>query len=112
MHGDPWDVKKNLYSQPGPSTKQLSARLKFVKENKSLTVERGWNDHLFLDQCPKYIVSAASKNYIVWGWSDSCIQGDKIAQNESSRALHATWLISLNAATATECVKKTKGGCR
>ena len=30
------------------------------KEDKSLTVERGWNDHLFLDQCPKYIVLATS----------------------------------------------------
>ena len=44
------------------------------------------------------------------GRSDSCIQGDKIAQNESSRALHATWLISLNAATATECVVKKQRG--
>ena len=34
------------------------------------------------------------------------------APDESSRALHATWLISLNAATATECDKKAKGGCR
>ena len=42
------------------------------------------------------------------GRSDSCILGDKKAQNESSRALHATWLISLNAATATECDKKKK----
>ena len=42
--------------------------------------------------------------------SDSCILGDKKAQNESSRALHATWLISLNAATATESDKKNKGG--
>ena len=46
------------------------------------------------------------------GRSDSCILGDKKAQNESFRVLHATWLISLNAATATECDKKTKGGCR
>ena len=44
------------------------------------------------------------------GRSDSCILGDKKAQNESSRALHATWLISLNAATATECDKKKKKG--
>ena len=34
--------------------------------------------------------------------------GDKKAQNESSGALHATWLISLNTATATECDKKKK----
>ena len=52
-------MAKKLYSRPGPSAKQRSARLKFVKKNKSLTVERGQNDHLFLDQCPKYIVSAA-----------------------------------------------------
>ena len=43
------------------------------------------------------------------GRSDSCILGDKKAQNESSRALHATWLISLNAETATECDKKQRG---
>ena len=43
----------------GPSAKQRSARLKFVKKNKSLTVEKGRNDNLFLDQWPKYIVSAA-----------------------------------------------------
>ena len=43
------------------------------------------------------------------GRSDSCILGDKKAQNESSRALHATWLISLNAATAIGC-DKNKGG--
>ena len=53
-------MAKNLYSQPGPSAKQCSARLKFVKKNKSLlTVERGQNDHLFLDPCPKDIASAA-----------------------------------------------------
>ena len=51
--------KKKLYSRPGPSAKQRSASLKFVKKNKSLTVERGQNDQLFVDQCPKYIVSAA-----------------------------------------------------
>ena len=108
-------AKKNLYSRPGPPAKQRSARLKFVKKNKSLTVGRGRNDHLFLDKCPKYIVLAAQykKSYNVWGRSDSCILGDKKTQNESSRALHATWLISLNTATATECdKKKTKGGCR
>ena len=44
------------------------------------------------------------------GRSDSCILGDKKAQNESSRALHVTWFILLNAATTTECDKK-KGGC-
>ena len=33
----------------------------------------------------------------------------KKAQNESSRALHATWLISLNAATAAGCDKKQRG---
>ena len=58
----------------------------------------------------------SSKIILFGGRSDSCILGDKKAQNESSRALHATWLISLNAATATECDKKknkqTKGGCR
>ena len=43
------------------------------------------------------------------GRSDSCILGDKKTQNESSRALHSTWLISLNTATATECDKKAKG---
>ena len=52
-------AKKKLYSKPGPSAKQRSARLKFVKKNKSLTVERGRNDHLFLDPCPKDIASAA-----------------------------------------------------
>ena len=52
-------AKKKLYSRPGPYAKQRSACLKFVKKNKNLTVEKGWNDHLFLDQCPKYIVSAA-----------------------------------------------------
>ena len=36
--------------------------------------------------------------------------GDKKAQNESSGALHATLLISLNTATAIECDKKNKGG--
>ena len=36
--------------------------------------------------------------------------GDKKTQNESFRALHATWLISFNTATATECNKKNKGG--
>ena len=51
--------QKKLYSRPGPSAKQRSARLKFVKKNKSLTVESGRNDYLFLDQYPKYIVSAA-----------------------------------------------------
>ena len=55
----------------------------------------------------------SSKIILFGGRSDSCILGDKKAQNESSRALHATWLISLNAATATECdKKKTKGECR
>ena len=34
----------------------------------------------------------------------------KKAENESSSALHATWLISLDAATAIECDKKNKGG--
>ena len=74
-------------------------------------MERGRNDHLFLDQCPKYIFSAAQSKtlYCFGGRSDSCILGDKKAQNVSPRALHATWLISLNAATATECDKKTKG---
>ena len=51
------------------------------------------------------------KNYIVWG--SNCILGDKKAQNESSRALHAAWLISLNAATVKGCDKKSnnnKGG--
>ena len=52
-------MEKKLYSRPGPSAKQCSARLKFIKKSKSLTVERGRNDHLFLDQCPKYLVSAA-----------------------------------------------------
>ena len=51
--------KKKLYSRPGPSAKKRSARLKFVKKNNSLTVERGRNYHRFLDQCLKYIVSAA-----------------------------------------------------
>ena len=78
--------KKNLYSRPGPSAKQRSARLKFVKKNKKII--------------------------LFGGRSDFCMLGDKKAQIESSRALHATWLISLNAATATECDKKTKGGCR
>ena len=50
-------ANKKLYSRPGPSAKQRSARLKFLKKNKNFTVERGRNDHLFLDQCPKYIVS-------------------------------------------------------
>ena len=53
------EMAKKLYSRPGPSAKQRSASPKFVKKNKSLTVERGRNDYLFLDQCPKYIVSAA-----------------------------------------------------
>ena len=54
------EMVKKLYSRPGSSAKQRSARLKFVKKNKSL-VERGRNDHLFLDQCPSSIniVSAA-----------------------------------------------------
>ena len=52
-------MAKNLYSGPGSSAKQRSARLKFVKKNKSLTVERGRNDHLFLDPCPNDIASAA-----------------------------------------------------
>ena len=52
-------MAKKLYSRPGPSAKQRSASPKFVKKNKSLTVERGRNDYLFLDQYPKYIVSAA-----------------------------------------------------
>ena len=53
-------MAKNLYSRPGPSAKQHSASLKFVKKNKSLiTVERGRNDHLFLDPCPKDIALAA-----------------------------------------------------
>ena len=52
-------AKKKLYSRSGLSAKQHLASLKFVKKNKSLTVERGRNDHLFVDQCPKYIVSAA-----------------------------------------------------
>ena len=43
------------------------------------------------------------------GRSASCIPGAKKSQNESSRALHATWLISLNAATATGCDKKQRG---
>ena len=51
--------QKKPYSRPAPSAKQRSARLKFVRKNKSLTVERGRNDHFFLDQCPKYIVSVA-----------------------------------------------------
>ena len=41
---------------------------------------------------------------------DSCILGDKKAQNESSRAQHATWLISLNVATAIGGDKKKGGG--
>ena len=51
--------QKNLYSRPGPLAKQRSVRFKFVKKDKSLTVEMGRNDHLFLDQSPKYIISAA-----------------------------------------------------
>ena len=37
------------------SAKQRSARLKFVKKYKSVTVGKGRDDYLFLDQCPKYI---------------------------------------------------------
>ena len=44
-----WQNKKNTQS-----AKQRSACLKFVKKHKSLTVERGRDDYLFLDQCPKY----------------------------------------------------------
>ena len=48
------------------SAKQRSACLKFVKKFKSLTVEKGRDDYLFLDQCPTYFFSAAyCKNYIV-----------------------------------------------
>ena len=47
------------------SAKQRSAYLKFVKENKSLTVERGRDDDLFLDQCPKYFFQLPEvNNYI------------------------------------------------
>ena len=58
-----------------------------------------------------YCFSFLIKKIILFGSrSDSYILGDKKAQNESPRALHATWLISLNAATATECDKKKQRG--
>ena len=37
------------------SAKQRSARLKFVKRYKSVTVNRGRADYLLLDECLKYI---------------------------------------------------------
>ena len=45
---------------PGQAVRQATFSLsQFVEKNKNLTVERGWNDHLFLDPCPKDIASAA-----------------------------------------------------
>ena len=58
-------MKKKTSTQ---SAKHMrSARLKFVKKYKSLTVERNRDDHLFLDQCPKYFFHLPNlKNYIIW----------------------------------------------
>ena len=33
----------------------LSLQNKFVKRYKSVTVNRGWDDYVFLDECLKYI---------------------------------------------------------
>ena len=40
------------------AAKQRSARLKFLKGYESVTVNRGRDDYLFLDECLKYIFPA------------------------------------------------------
>ena len=58
--GDPWDgkkEKKNPLLRP-PSNVRLVPNL--YRSTKALL--RGRDDYIFLDQCPKYIVSA-----VVWG---------------------------------------------
>ena len=42
------------------SAKQRSARLKFLKGYESVTVNRGRDDYLFLDECLKHIFPATS----------------------------------------------------
>ena len=54
-----WPKKKKTFTQ---STKQRSARLKFVKKCKSLTAERGRDDYLFFGSMPKIFIL----NYIVF----------------------------------------------
>ena len=50
------------------SSKQRAACLIFVKKYKCLTVERGRDDYLFLDQCPKYFFHLPNlQNHIIWG---------------------------------------------
>ena len=62
------EMAKKLYSRPGPSTKQRSARLKFVRRTKVLLwkgdgmVIFSWiNAQNILFQLPNL------KNYTVWG---------------------------------------------
>ena len=53
--------------KPLLSTEQRTARLKFAKAFKHLTVE-DWEDFQFSDECPKYLFQLPSpKNDIVWG---------------------------------------------
>ena len=44
------EMAKKTFLSP-PSNVQL---VSLVKKYKSLTGERGWDDYLFLDECPKY----------------------------------------------------------
>ena len=48
---------------------------------------QGWLS--FLDECPKYIFSAAQTEQLLFrGWTGSCAPGDKKAQNGSFVGLH------------------------
>ena len=75
------------------STKQRSARVKFVKKFKSLTVKRGRYDNLLWWMAKIYLFSCLIQKVILSGsGSTSCIP----AQNGSSGALYATCLIALH----------------
>ena len=103
-----------MAKKPGAVRQATFSSSQICKEEQKPYCGKGTELSSFLGSMPKrYCFSCLIYKIILFGGrSDSCILGDKKAQNESSRALHATWLISLNAATAIECDKKTKGGCR
>ena len=59
---------KSKVWRPGSSKKQRPARLKFEKNNKSLTVERGQNDHRFWINAQNILFQLPNlKRYIAWG---------------------------------------------
>ena len=95
--GGPWVCKKKQNKTnkqtSAQSTKQRSARVKFVKKFKSLTVKRGRYDNLLWWMAKIYLFSCLIQKVILSGsGSTSCIP----AQNGSSGALYATCLIALH----------------